>query len=238
MAFSDHAHKKMMELFRNHSHEVGSQIASGYPGKTPTDCITYVINVLKHAFTKVGNPTVATMVGSLGTYGTQLASYLVKTHKWKAVYYNPDVNHPRDGQLEHPFSYYKSVLPSKSYYEIPIAHMAVNYAPTPKTHGQYKSFSGIGGSKSETPEDMGNLRDLEKIKFGVGVSRGGRHTWLFSAGKVYEVHWDQIGATLYEATELTAFAWLSGAIVIPPDAYAGAKFDQVGWWEAFSEWFR
>jgi hypothetical protein len=43
------------------------------------------------------------------------------------------------------------------------------------------------------------------------------HTWLFSFGSVYEVHWDGIGSDLYERTPLEVFGWLSGAIVVPPD---------------------
>ena len=34
--FTNHAHRKMIDLFNNHSHEVGSKIASAHPGKTPT----------------------------------------------------------------------------------------------------------------------------------------------------------------------------------------------------------
>lgn len=213
-----------MDLYKNHGHEVGSQIASSHPSKTPTDCITYIINVLKYAFEKSGNPAAAAKVGTLGQYGTKLATYLTNQHKWKGVYYNPDVNHPSDGQLEHPFSHYKKVLTSKQYYGIPISHTVINYNPTPKSHGQYKSFSGIGGSKALTALDVTNFNELKKIKFGVGVSRGGQHTWMFSLGKVYEVHWASVGADLYEASNLETYAWLSGAIVIPPDTFAGVSF--------------
>jgi hypothetical protein len=52
---------------------------------------------------------------------------------------------------------------------------------------------------------------------GWGHSRGGRHTWLFSRGDVYEVHWDKVGADLYEASPLRGFPWLSGVIVVPHD---------------------
>lgn len=145
--FTNHAHNKMMDLFSNHSHEVGSQIASAHPGKTPTDCITYIINVLKYAFEKSGDKAISDKVAKLGEYGTKLAAYLVNNQNWKGVYYNPDVNHPRDGNLEHPFSYYKKVILSKQYYTIPMTYWVINYKPTPKTHPSYKNFSGIGGSK-------------------------------------------------------------------------------------------
>jgi hypothetical protein len=217
-SFSQHAQTKMLDLYNNHGHEVGSQIKSMHPGKTPTDCITYVINVLKHAFEKSGNKAAADKVVKLGQYGTALAAYLVNSQKWKGVYYNPDVNHPRDGQLEHPFSYYKKALLSKKYYDIPISHWVIDYKPTPKSDPNYKSFSGIGGSKALTTQDTTQLDKLKKAKFGVGVSRGGKHTWLYSLGNVYEVHWDQIGAGLYEASSFEDYPWISGALAIPPDA--------------------
>lgn len=61
------------------------------------------------------------------------------------------------------------------------------------------------------------LAKLKRVRFGVGVSKGGRHTWLFSLGWVYEVHWDQIGPSLYEKSSFETYGWLSGAIVLPPD---------------------
>lgn len=62
-----------------------------------------------------------------------------------------------------------------------------------------------------------DIASLGLVKFGFGLSKGGMHTWVFSKGKVYDVHWDKVGANLYEATLLKNFHWLSGAIVIPPD---------------------
>ena len=171
----------------------------------------------------------AAKIAKLGEYGTKLAAHLVNTHKWTGIYYNPDVNHPRDGNLEHTYSYYKKVVLSKQYYKIPISYWVINYKPTPKINGNYKSFSGIGGSKDLTKKDVSQLDMLKKVKFAVGVSRGGKHTWLYSFGKVYEVHWDKIGAELYEATNLEDYAWLSGALVVPPDAIVAGIFDNI--WE-------
>ena len=228
MTFTDYAFEKMMDLYTNHNHECGSQIASSHPDKKPTDCITYVINVLKHAFEKDGRKPVAEKVAKLGKKGTELAAYLVKEQKWTGIYYNPDVNHPRDGDVEHPFSR-KKTLESKQYYTIPISYFLINYKPTPKSDPKYKSFTGLGGSKEPTEVDETQLEMVNLIKFAYGVSRGGKHTWLYSFGKIYEVHWDKIGADLYEATNLEDFAWLSGALV-PPDALAAAKLTQ-GWFE-------
>lgn len=237
--FTNHAHYKMMDLFNNHSHEVGSQIASSHPGKTPTDCITYVINVLKYAFEKSGDKASAEKVSKLGEYGTELAAYLVKEHNWKGIYYNPDINHPRDGNVEHVYSYYKKLLHSKQYYTIPITYLVINYKPTPKTNGNYKSFSRIGGSKDPTTKTVSQLERLKKVKFAVGVSRGGKHLWLFSFGKLYEVHWDKIGSDLYGATDLEDYSWLSGALVVPPDAISAANFDGIGnIWDTFVDFLK
>jgi hypothetical protein len=225
--FTLHAHHKMMDLYNNHSHECGSQIASRYPGKTPTNCITYVINVLKYAFEKSGDKVAAEEVVKLGEYGTKLAAYLVNSHYWTGIYYNPDVSHPRDGDVEHPYSYYKKVVLSKQYYTIPISYWVIDYKPTPNINPNYKTFSGIGGSKDPTKKDESQLDMLKKITFAVGVSRGGKHTWLYSSGKVYEVHWDEIGADLYEASNFEEYPWLSGALVVPPDALSAAKLANI-----------
>lgn len=224
--FTTEAHKKMMDLFNNHRHECGSEIASQHPDKTPTDCITYIINVLSYAFEKQGDTDAVKKVKLLGNKGTELAEWLVKTKKWKGIYYNPDVGHPSDGQIEHPQSYFKMVLPGKKYYGIPISYLVMNYKPTAKTNPKYTSFSGIGGYKFKTPQAFVNIERLKKIKFAIGVSRGGKHTWLYSLGDVFEVHWDQIGADLYEQSPFENYEWLSGALAVPPDAIAAGNFDE------------
>lgn len=226
MGYSDDAYKKMMDLYNNHSGECGSQVTAANPGKTPTDCITYVINVVSYAFDQNGDRTAAAKVRTLGAHGTELAAYLVNDKGWKGVYVNPDVNHPRDKQFEH-VKTYKNVMARLPYYKITIDHTVVNYAPTKDSDPNFVSFAGQGMSKDPTPEDKDGIGELRKIKFWVGVSRGGMHTWLYSAGTIYEVHWDKVGADLYGATDIVDFEWLSGAIVFPSDAYAAAKFDKV-----------
>jgi hypothetical protein len=225
MTFSVYAKAKLLALYNDHADEVGSRIAAQHPNKKATDCITYVINVLKYAFDQTGDKAAAEQVANLGRYGTKLAAYLVKTHQWKGVYYNPDVNHPSDGQLEHPYSYFKKANLSKVYYDIPISHMVINYSPTPATNPHLKSFSSLGGIKDPTVKESKQLDELKKIPFAVGLSRGGMHTWLYSTGSIYEVHWDRIGSDLYEATNFEDYAWLSGALVVPPDAAAAAKLE-------------
>lgn len=237
MGYSDIAYKKMIGLYNDHAHECGSQIISTCPGKTATDCITYVINVLSFAFEAIGNKAAAGKVKALGHKGTELAAYLVSDHGWKAIYINPDVNHPRDKLYEH-VKTYNDVKAKLPYYKIPVDHFVINYTPTAKTNPNFVSFGSKGMAVDPTDEDDSQMTELKKIKFGMGVSKGGMHTWLYSLGQVYEVHWDKVGADLYETTDIEEFGWLSGVIVVPPDAYASANFDKVGQAKTIWEYLR
>ena len=71
--------------------------------------------------------------------------------------------------------------------------------------------------KLQTPLDPISILSLEKVKFAFGISRGGMHTWLYSKGKIFEVHWDSVGDGLYEKSSLRSYPWISGAFFIPPD---------------------
>jgi hypothetical protein len=161
----------------------------------------------------------------------------VSDRGWKAVYINPDVNHPRDKKYEH-VKTYNEVKAKLPYYNIPIDHIVVNYTPTSKSDPNFVSFKGKGMSVDPTDEDDSQMNELRKIKFGMGISRGGTHTWLYSFGLVYEAHWDKVGPELYGTTDIEAFDWLSGAIVVPPDAYTSANFDKLGHAKGFSDYFR
>jgi len=58
---------------------------------------------------------------------------------------------------------------------------------------------------------------VKAVPFGLGMSRGGKHVWLFSKGDVYESHWDREPAgNLYTTVPLEQFIWLSGIVVVPP----------------------
>lgn len=155
----------------------------------------------------------AKKVWELGERGTDLAKYLVKTHKWKGIYINPDSKHPVDSNSEHT---YTSHLASKTckYYKIPLEYKVHNYTITPKSH---PSFQKLNKTAPVTTLNPLGITSLGLVKFGFGVSKGGEHTWVFSKGNVYEVHWDKIGTELHEKTPLRMFPWLSGAIVVPPD---------------------
>jgi len=218
--FSDYAKEKLLDLYNNHDHEVGSELKKSNPEKyksyESTDCITYALNVISFAFKSIGNNEAAKRSWGLGKHGTELAKYLVNHHGWKGVYINPDVNHPLDSDSEHA---YTSYLASKKceYYKVPLEYKVTNYAITPKTN---PAFGKLNKSKGVTALNTIDIASLEFVKFGFGVSRGGRHTWLFSKGKIYEVHWDEIGANLYESSSIRAFPWLSGAIVVPSEQAA------------------
>jgi len=215
--FTYYAHEKLIDLYKNHSNEVGSELKKTNPKKyksySSTDCITYVLNVISYAFKKTGNKNAARRTWQLGKHGTSLAKYLVETHNWKGVYINPDTRHPNDAQSEHVYSSYLASKTCK-YYKIPLKYKVSNYTVTPKTD---PAFGKVTKSQKITTLNTIKISSLEKVKFGFGVSRGGKHTWLFSKGQVYEVHWNEIGASLYEASSLRNYQWLSGAIVVPRD---------------------
>lgn len=219
--FSDHALKELLAQYGSHADRVGSKLFDADPAKyrglglKRTDCITYVIECLEAGFGGVGDAAAKAKVRQLGKYGTKLASYLVKTKKWVGVYINPDEFHPDDGKQEHPYSGYL-VKKNCKYYDIPMKYMVTNYRPTPKTNPYFKK---VNPAKGEQKLDSVSYAVLSKVKFAFGLSKGGLHTWLFSKGKVYEVHWDELptSGNLFEATELKSFYWNSGAIIVPKD---------------------
>ena len=215
--FSQYAVDKINAILKDHSNHIGSQLKKSNPAKykdfISSDCITMAIWVLKDAFNNTGNPSVAKRVGGLGEKGTELAKFLIDSRMWKAIYYNPDVNHPMDGKSEHIVSYYNQVKKTCTYSSsrVPISRTVINYNPSDQKVTPYLDL---------TKKNDVSYNALKKIPFGLGMSRGGTHVWLYSYGKVYESHWDKEPDTgLYTAVELNAFPWLSGIIVIPPDSH-------------------
>ncbi len=215
--FTDHAVEKMIDLYNNHSHEVGIQLKKSdpktYKNYESTDCVTYVLNVLSYAFQQMGNPSAGKKAFNVGAKGTNLAKYLVNTHGWKGIYINPDVKHPFDASDEHTYSYH-IVNKKCTYYGVPVNYKVVNYRPTSKTDHNFQVLNKTAPMTDLNPIDYFSLIT---VRLGVGISRGGSHTWLFSRGMVYEVHWDSIGAGLYEASPLLTYEWLSGAIFVPKE---------------------
>ena len=109
------------------------------------------------------------------------------------------------------------------YYTVPIEYKAINYSPTPKTDINFQKL----WKKSETKLNNIDIAGLSKVKFGFCCARGGMHTFLFSYGDIYEVHWDQIGINLYESKPLKNSAWVDGVIVIPPLEAVKLKITEV-----------
>ena len=74
--------------------------------------------------------------------------------------------------------------------------------------------------KEMTQESRTNWDALKRVEYAVGVADSGTHTFVLSAGKVYEVHWDKgpMDPKLTEASDLETFfnKWQSGVIAVPP----------------------
>jgi hypothetical protein len=208
---SEYAEAKMWDLKKDFASQVGSHCTTPAPGKARTDCITYCRQVLEYAFTQVNEPDHVKGVHDRYEKGTDLARYLAGLG-WNAYYWNPDVFHPRDGQSEHPFSF-RQVKLTNAYYNITVSGNIINYNPTPQPSG------GCNGSRNTTPVSMDGFDKFSKVRFAYGLARGGLHTFLLSYGMVFQVHWDQIGAGLYERSSFFDFDWLSGLVVVPTDAH-------------------
>ena len=181
--FADHAYEKMMDLYNNHSNEVGSELfktdPSKYAGMDITSCIRYSVNTLEYAFNQIGNPAAAHEVRALvNKSGVVLARLLVKKYGWVGVYFNSDINHPWDGSNEH-VDAHRKVVRNCEYYSVPIEYKSINYSPTPKTDINFQKL----WKKKETKLNKIDIAGLSKVKFGFCCARGGMHTFLFTFTK-------------------------------------------------------
>jgi hypothetical protein len=71
-------------------------------------------------------------------------------------------------------------------------------------------------------DNLGAFNRFKGVRFAYGLARGGYHTFLYSYGDIYEVHWDQERDNLYERSPFHGYAWLSGLMLTPPDSdFAG-----------------
>jgi hypothetical protein len=216
-SFSEYAENKMWDYYKN----PGSQVGSAYTGdrsggEAVTDCITYVRQVLEYAFTQVGEPEHARGVRAHYQKGTELAEYLTSIG-WSAYYWNPDVRNPRDNSPEHPAGY-KKAEKENTYYRIPLSGFIINYKLTrqPPPPG---FLDRLLGAKSSGPtQDLTAFNKFSHVRFAYGLARGGMHTFLLSYGMVFEVHWNQIGAGLYERSPFYDYKWLSGVVIVPDDS--------------------
>lgn len=204
-----------------------------FPSKPiKTDCIQWCVDNLKIAYTSLEEDERWETIKEEskkksfekseeeGIIGTELSNVLIEKERWKAIYYNPDIKNPEDDDTEHKWSHDKLKETGK-YYGVPVSDSIINYRPTTmaiiKEKGKIKETRKIEDVTPKENEDK--ITQLKKVPFGIVLARGGKHTAVFSYGKVYEVHYDH-GPRELELIEVKDFEetwqWLSGVVVIPP----------------------
>lgn len=221
-ALTDHCYAKMWALYRNHDNEVGSEFKGQRRNRSLTNCVIYVFNVINYGYSKISRNDVLAQLKNMFPRqdGMELAKYLT-TLKWKAHYWNPDVFSPRDGNSEHVVSF-KTCLSTEKYYGVSINGLIVGYNKQEKFKTEHRGwFWPFGEDVKVSTEDPANIevfQNLKKVRFCVGINRGGTHCFVMSYGKVVEVHWDKEGPQLYGQTDFYGYEWNSGILLTPPDS--------------------
>jgi RHS repeat-associated protein len=225
---SDHAFDKMWDLYNNRGNYVGRYYEGDKQGKEDTDCFTYVHQVLRYAYLKAGRKDVADQLKNYIEHGSSLAKFLIGLG-WKGHYFNPDVENPRDGHKDpHRISYYMAKRNRQSYGGVPITGFIVNYYKTDQTPENVWVWIPTPGVVLNTtvpipyrvqvsPNKTAALDRFKKVKFAYGLTRDDVHTFLYSYGDVFEVHWDKID-NVYEKSPFQTYIWLSGVVLTPPDS--------------------
>jgi len=190
----------MWQYFNHHEGEVGSQFTGPARNRMKTNCVIYVYNVLSYGYALLGRSEVVANLKAMFPRqdGMELSRYLVG-QGWKAHYWNPDVYKPRDGLNEHPFSF-KLALDTGRYYDVSLSGLIVGYnkQEKEKTVGHRGWFWPFGEDikvSTEDPENLAVFEDLKKVKFCVGINKGGWHCFLMTYCEVLEVHWNEEGPT-------------------------------------------
>ena len=269
LKFSEYAEIRTLELFKQHDNQIGRQLWVDYQhckNNQPspdqyavkceyfnqytdfeanhknwyrTDCQTYILDVLRYAFEKIGRKDLYTGLSAAfkreGTTGTVMAKYLVK-NEWRAYFFMPDTVNPNDGDEEHTKKY-ENALKTKNWWGVPITDFVVNYRPTTQMRSNAKVHPGerIEPIKVDS-NGYSNLHTLESALFGVCVFTAGIHTALFSKGMIYEVHWRGISDNvfnnpvgtgdrlfgrssllMYGDTAISPAGYIEGIVVVPPD---------------------
>jgi hypothetical protein len=221
-ALSAFCSENMWKLFNYHDHEVGSEYRGDRRNKSTTNCVIYVYNVLNHGYSKLARADVVRSLKAMFPRqdGMELSKYLV-SQGWKAHYWNPDVFKPRDNLSEHIVSFQKA-LNTSQYYGVPLSGLVVGYNKQEKSRTEHQGWIWpLGKDVQVSTEDPDNLKvfeNLKKVKFSVGINKGGTHCFLMSYGEVLEVHWDETGSKLYGKKPFYGYEWNSGIIVTPPDS--------------------
>jgi hypothetical protein len=221
-ALTNFCYDKMWQLFRSHDNEVGSEFKGARKNRAITNCVIYVFNVLSYGLEKLGRKEVVKQLKVMFPRqdGMELSKYLV-TLGWKAHYWNPDVFKPRDGLSEHIVSFQKA-LSSGQYYGVTLSGLIVGYNKQEKTRTEHRGWIWPFGEdvkvSTEDPANVAVFNDLKKVKFAVGINKGGTHCFLMSYGEVIEVHWADEGAKLYGKTDFYGYEWNSGILITPPDS--------------------
>lgn len=215
-------HAKMWDLFRHHDNEIGSEFGGARRNRAITNCVIYVFNVLSFGYEKTNRPTVVAKLKQMFPRqdGMELSKYLV-TQSWKAHYWNPDVYHPKDGLGEHTQSFTNMALAGQ-YYGVPLSGLIVGYNKQEKFTTTHEGWMWPFGKdikvSTEDPANVAVFEALKKVKFAVGINKGGTHCFLLSYGEVFEVHWDKEGAELYGKKDFYGYEWNSGIVLTPPDS--------------------
>lgn len=236
-SFSKIARKNMLVRHNDTGKVVGSQLALAMESKYPgfyqgyrvTDCITFVWRVLNETYTQLGRPDIPKALLNVARvkrhgrltkdlYGDLLAKALVDLYGWTAIYLTPDQNRPRDGIHDH-IKNARSVQKHCIHASIPVKYFVFDYGPTSRNNKNFASFT-LG---EETNFNEIGMKSLMTIPFGFGLSSKGIHTWLFSEGKVFEVHWADQSPYVHEVHWLSGFEWNSNLLVVPPDGMRTAN---------------
>ncbi len=220
--FSTYCFDSMWDYYRTPEDEVGSEFRGPRRNRAITNCVIYVYNVLNNGYTKLGRASVVDQLKRMFPRqdGMELSRYLV-AQSWKAHYWNPDVYKPRDGLGEHTVSFTTAVATAK-YYGVSLSGLIVGYNKQEKHKTTpppwYWPFGDGVKVSTEDPDNLAVFENLKKVRFCVGMNKGGTHCFLMSYGEVLEVHWDQEGTKLYGKSNFFGYEWNSGIILTPPDS--------------------
>jgi hypothetical protein len=194
----------------------GNLTAAPPTGVVKQDCTTYVLEVLRTAFTAKGLAAdwkaiydESQKTSGAKFKGTELLKALESKAGWKAVFWAPNPRNPADKKSEHPDAY-KKVKSKGTYYGIAVDEpkSVIDYRPTAATK----------------QESMTRLDQLRKVPLAVIAARGGTHMTLLLNGDVYEVHWEKEATDpdVITAIPLEKWEWQSGVVVMPPESFTAS----------------